>query len=125
MGKLLENVGIKPDISFGNLLSICTMLLSLVTAIWLFSGRVTKIETDLGNEIKIAQEGRSTARPKLEATVAENALQDEKINRLADALEKNQAAVIELTKATNDLRVLVAVLNAKTDVKPEESGVVK
>lgn len=125
MGKLLEKVGIRPDISLGNLLSIVSMLVMMFTAIWAFSGRVSNIERDLANEIKIATEGRLVRVPKLEEATSANEVQDEKLDRLSQTLAESQTTTAELTKAVNDLRVLVAVLNSKTGTDGVDSGVTK
>lgn len=125
MVKLLEKAGIRPDVSLGNLLSIATMLVTMFAAIWAFSGRVSNIERDLANEIKIATEGRIVRVPKLEEATSANEVQDVKIDRLTQALMESQTATAELTKAVNDLRVLVAVLNSKTGTDGSDSGVSK
>lgn len=125
MVKLLEKAGIRPDVSLGNLLSIASMIVMMFGVIWTFSGRVSKIEGDLANEIKIATEGRLIRVPKLEQAESENKVQNEQIDRLSQAIEQSQSTTADLTKAVNDLRVLVAVLNSKTNTDGMDSGVTK
>lgn len=110
----LANAEYRPIITLGNWLTIGTVLLSIGALVWAFSGRITTIERDLMNEIQSRETARIENLPKIDKALVATQLQDEKIERLSSILEANQEAITKLTEATNDLRVLVAVLSSKT-----------